>query len=223
MFRRRARGAREERRPLTRDTCMAAACGVSDAVRCGYRDRRGRHCATFWCSQHGSTALGRAYCRRHATTIDALSGADVSEGMPDLENRAPSLVGWVSRELDQAVRLALLRHSTPGSRLVVDPVRLTVRSGMDRRWHRRWKLVDHTGILRGVAVEVDEGDDSRVVTRVDSQVIGRSLPPWIEQRRRGHALTPEADADNRRWFSDTLMRSIELVVDREEVAPRYRR
>jgi hypothetical protein len=202
----------------TRDRCTESSCGSRDALRCGYVDRRGRRCDAAWCLRHRDGALDGAFCRRHASTLSALGGVELAAGLPDLDNRAPSLVGWIGREVDQPVRAALLRQATNASRLIVDPVHFTARSAQERRWHRRWRLVDHTGVLRGVAIEVDEGDDARVITRVDSRLIGERVPPWIERRRLGLEVSAERDAEERRLFREALIRSIELVVRKTEVS-----
>jgi len=153
--------------------------------------------------------------------VSAVAGGDFVEGLPDVDNRAPSLVGWVSAELDQSVRLALLRLATPSTRLVVDPVRLAVSPALGRRWQRSWKLVDHSGVLNRVTIEVDESDDADVRARVDHKMIGHSVPPWIERRRQGLDVTAEVDAEQRRGFRDALVRSIELVVSHPEMAAQY--
>jgi len=205
-----------------RDACLAAGCGGAGGVRCNYVDKRGRTCTTSWCSQHWTEVSGRQYCRRHASTVEALGGADSMEGMPDIDNRAPSLVSWVGEELDSAVRAALDRVMVPGAVLVVDPVRLHRRPGVpSRRWHRTWKLVDNSGVLKLVAIEVDEDDDSDVRARVGMELIGNGVPPWIERRRSGVEVDAEVDAHQRYAFREAMARSIELVVTRQETVPRY--
>jgi len=200
---------------------MADGCRTEGAVRCNYVDKRNRRCTTSWCSKHWAVALGRAYCRRHATTVEAVAGEDFVEGLPDLDNRAPSLVGWVSRELDPTIRRVLLRAAPPAARLVIDPVRLILSPAAGRRWQRNWKLVDHAGILNRVTIEVEEKDDADVRARVDMEVIGHGVPPWIERRRQGVELPPDADARERHAFTHAMARSIELVVTHQEMVPQY--
>jgi hypothetical protein len=207
--------------PRPRDACMAPRCRSTGAMRCSYVDKRSRRCTTTWCSRHWVMAMGRSYCRRHASTVEAVAGGDFVEGLPDIDNRAPSLVGWVSGELDQSVRLALLRLATPASHLVVDPVRLIPVPVAGRRWQRSWKLVDHQGILNRVTIEVDESDDSDVRARVDMKMIGHGVPPWIERRRQGVEVTAEVDQEQRRAFREGMARSIELVVTHQEMVPHY--
>ncbi len=200
---------------------MAPRCGDQGAIRCNYVDKRNRRCTTTWCSKHWTVALDRPYCRRHASTVEAVAGQDFIEGLPDVDNRAPSLVGWVSRELDTSVRQALLRSAPPAARLVIDPVRLTLSKHAGRRWQRNWKLVDHAGILNRVTIEVEESDPADVRARVDLELIGHGVPPWIERRRQGVEVPPDVDAAERRAFTESMARSIELVVTRQEMVPHY--
>jgi hypothetical protein len=161
------------------------------------------------------------FCRRHASTLIALDGAEAVAGMPDLDNRAPSLVGWIGRELDGSIR-DLLHRVAPndGAAVITDPVRLLLTPGGPRRWAKAWKVLDDTSVVNRVSVEVDEHDDSEVSARVDAELIGRGVPPWIERRRAGVAVDAATDANERRQFTAAMARSIELVVTRQEVATR---
>ena len=202
------------------DRCMAAGCGQRGGVRCNYVDRRSRPCTTTWCSRHWNTIAGRQYCRRHANVVEALAGTPSAGGWPDVDNRAASLAGWIGRELDARV-VSIFRSVAPasGAMLVNDPVRLVMPPGGGaRRWQRSWKLVDHAGVLNKVAIEVDESNDADVLARVDTELIGHGVPPWIEQRH----LRVDGDNDvTRRAYLDAIARSIELVVTHQEMVPQY--
>ena len=100
------------RRPSGRVRCTEQGCHQSVAIRCVYADRRQRVCGTTWCIRHGAMFNDSAYCRRHASTVAALSNGFYQLALPDLDNRAPSLVGWMSGELDAPIRVAL-RASAP--------------------------------------------------------------------------------------------------------------
>ncbi len=70
--------------------------------------------------------------------------------------------------------------------MITDPVRLLLTpGGGHRRWAKAWKILDDTSVVNRVSVEVDEQDDSEVSARVDADLIGRGVPPWIERRRVG--------------------------------------
>jgi hypothetical protein len=149
----------------------------------------------------------------------AIEGGEVVAGMPDLDNRAPSLVGWIARDLDTPIREVLERMAaSAGARLVADPVRLVITpGGSTRRWAKTWKVVDSTAVLSRVSIEVDEFDDCEVSARVDSELIGRGVPPWIGNRRAGTRVDAAADATQRAEFNAAMARSIELVVTGQEV------
>ncbi|MBJ7594511.1 MAG: hypothetical protein JF886_06540 [Candidatus Dormibacteraeota bacterium] len=222
MFRRRSSPKVEEAAPppAGRERCAAGGCRRLDGTQCSYVDKRSRRCPTAWCPNHVADVAGFPYCRRHASTMSAIEGGEVVAGLPDLDNRAPSLVGWISRELDEPIRDVLTRVAPPsGARLVTDPVRLIITpGGSTRRWAKTWKIVDSTSVLNRVSIEVDEVDDCHVSARVDTELIGRGLPPWIGNRQAGRQVDPQVDAAERAEFAAAMARSIELVVTGEEVA-----
>ncbi|MFN2582494.1 MAG: hypothetical protein ABR498_07120 [Candidatus Dormibacteria bacterium] len=206
---------------MRNDRCMAEGCGVHGGVRCNYIDRRSRPCTTTWCSVHWHTVAGRQYCRRHANLVEQLCGVPAAGGWPDVDNRAASLTGWIGRELDGVVSELFTEVVPPGgARLVNEPVRLVLTPrGSSRRWQRSWKLVDHTGVLNKVAIEVDESNDSDVLARVDTELIGHGVPPWIEQRH--FAGTGGVDEQARRTYVNAIARSIELVLTKQEMVAAY--
>jgi len=163
--------------------------------RCTYVDRRQVKCATTWCDEHSRIVLGLPYCRRHATVAPSLSNGFFTHMLPDVENRAPSLATWVGAELDTAVRIALTADAPHKDAYVVSgavrPVR--VPGSTMPVWLRSWTLVDSTGVLQHVSIEVDEEDDRAVVVRVGGEPMGRHQPPWIG-RPRDETIAPELDA-----------------------------
>jgi hypothetical protein len=182
-------------------------------VLCHYVDRRNRHCDTAWCPNHWATVGGIVYCRRHAGTIAAIGYFDHPAGMPDVDNRAPSLVNWVARDLDAFVATTLLQIATPGETFVREPVvsTHTDRSG-SRRYERGWKLVDHTGLRLVVAVFVVEGEDTTIRARVGSTVVAEGVPPWVERHRRGIQVSDETDRSQRGLFYAFLQKHIVAAV-----------
>lgn len=150
--------------------------------------------------------------------MTAIEGSEMLAGLPDLGNRAPSLVGWVGRDLDGPVRALFARLATDGSSTTVtEPVRAVLSpGGPTRRWNKTWKRIDHNAIVSRVSIEVDEADDCDVIARVDSELIGHGVPPWIEHRRAGRRVDSAADAADRREFAAAMVRSISLVVTGEE-------
>jgi hypothetical protein len=211
------------RRSSGRARCTAQGCDRTVAIRCFYVDRRERVCATTWCIRHGAMFNDNAYCRRHAGTVAALSNGFYQLALPDLDNRAPSLVGWMSDELDAPIRAALQAAARPGTMgettLVADPVRLiTPGLAAQRCWARSWKLVDHLGVVHQVSIEVEEEAQAVVAVRVDHDLIGRSVPPWIERSPIARVPTADEDAASRSAFNAALARSVQAFLSREEIA-----
>jgi hypothetical protein len=201
------------------ERCTAAGCRRRDGIRCSYVDKRARACPTAWCPEHVVEVSGIAYCRRHASTMIAIEGSEVIAGLPDLDNRAPSLAGWVGRELDAPIRELFARIApVSAARLVADPVRLLMTpGGTTRRWAMTWKMIHRNEIVSRVSIEVDEADDCQVAALVDNELIGQGIPPWIEHRLAGHRVDAAVDAAERQQFATAMARSIELVVTGQEV------
>ena len=196
--------------------CGAGECTKQGEAVCAYIDRRMRRCNTTWCADHVDRVGTTAYCRRHAGIARAL-GAQLPAGLPEVTNRAASLAAYLGAELDDRV-VSILGRAAARNReasLVNHPVRLVnTPGGRERRWQRSWNLVDNTGIVSRVAIEVDESDDTVVMTSVGASRIGRGTPPWIG-RRDGS----EADPERRAAFVEAIGRSIELILTRPEMAP----
>ena len=196
--------------------CRAHDCAAAGTSRCAYVDRRMRPCGTEWCASHRSRVGARDYCRRHAGVVRAL-GDQLPAGLPELNNRAASLAAYLGDELDGRVVSILGRAAARSDEasLVNHPVRLVkTPGGRERRWQRSWNLVDRTGVVSRVAIEVDESDDAVVTTSVGSSRIGRGTPPWIASRD-----DADSDPERRAAFVEAIGRSIELILTRPEMAP----
>lgn len=193
--------------------CHAGGCTAGGATMCAYVDRRSRRCGTMWCSRHRERVDGQDYCRRHATVVRAL-GEHRTSPYPDVDNRAASLAAYLGEALDGRITAVLRHRAHDDASLVNHPVRVVaLPGGRDRRWQRSWNLVDGTGVISRVAIEVDESDDTVVVTTVGSHRIGRGTPPWI--RRGGDAA---AAPQRRTAFVDAIGAAIEMVLTRPEMA-----
>jgi hypothetical protein len=206
--------------------CTQGGCTAQDAVPCAYVDRRGRECRTAWCGEHRFTIENRVYCRRHAGVVSALPSLDSSlaVALPDLDNRAPSLVGWVSRQIDGDVWRLLLKELSSGSggQLVADPVTLIfVGIGRQRAWERAWRLDSHLGIAHRVSVAVEEADDTMITVKVGGNTVEQLVPPWIQHRVRGEAVTPDEDRKEREDFYQRVLDSIERGLGHERDLSHY--
>lgn len=188
--------------PIGTLPCTERGCLSDQGPACFYTDRRGRSCDTAWCPQHISAVDGRPYCRRHAGVVRALPSADPA-GLPDIDNRAPSLLEWVAGEVDSGVAAEVQRAATSGQKMQSDAAHLVlIAHGTDRirAWERTWKLYDHTGIHLWVALDVEEENDLELVIRINGAVVERLLPPWIAARRKGLTLSADADEEQRSAF-----------------------
>jgi hypothetical protein len=194
--------------------CQAAGCTHDGATPCAYVDRRSQPCRTSWCRDHRQRVGDRDYCRRHATVVRAL-GDGHNARYPEVDNRAASLAAYLGEALDGRVTAILGSAAGSEASLVSHPVRVVTAPGSrERRWQRSWNLVDSTGVVSRVVIEVDESQDQVVMTTVGSSRIGRGTPPWI-RRRDARAVAPE----RRAAFVDAIGRAIEMILTRPEMAP----
>ncbi len=166
------------------------------------------------------------YCRRHAGVVSALPSLDSSlaVSLPDLDNRAPSLVGWVSRQIDGDIWRLLLKELTSGSggQLVADPVTLIfVGIGRQRAWERAWRLDSHVGIAHRVSILVEELDDTMITVKVGQNTVEQLVPPWIQHRVRGETVAPDEDRKEREEFYQRVLDSIERGLGHERDLSNY--
>lgn len=200
--------------PTSTLLCQARDCTSHNAVRCAYRDRRGRVCPGQFCPRHSAAVDGVTYCRRHASTMRALGGAGQERfGLPDLDNRGPSLVNWIANDLDSSVRNLLTRAAREGERVLFDrEVSLAFDAERHARWERSWKLVESTGVVLKVTVHVEEESDPLVTVRVGQEMAASGVPPWIERRLRGERVSPITDQTERTMFYRFLEENITAAV-----------
>ena len=206
--------------PTSTLLCQARDCSNYNAVACAYRDRRGRVCQGQFCPRHSESVAGATYCRRHAGTMRALGGGGQERfGLPDVNDRGPSLVNWIASDLDETVRNLLMSVARADERVLFDR-EVTLAIGPDRRtrWERSWKLVESTGVVIKVTVHVDEESDPLVTVRVGSEMAAEGVPPWIERRTRGEQVSPANDKEERRAFYRFLEENITAAVHVVRVA-----
>jgi hypothetical protein len=182
--------------------CAARGCLDQNAQLCGYRDRHGKSCGVARCSTHGVVLDGVTYCRRHASTVQAIdTPSGHANDVADVDDRAPSLVNWIANDLDVDVRKLLADAALPGENVLTDGfVQLT----RDK--------VDHTGLVLKVGIYTDEGDDSLVHVRVGDRPVAEGVPPWIASRQQGDESTPSVEISRRQQFYTSLVESIGAAV-----------
>ena len=200
--------------PNTGILCNFPDCTNETAQPCAYRDGRGRACRAAYCPEHGTAVECKLYCRRHAGVVRALGAeATPSGGLPDVDNRAPSLVSWIARDLDANVRRLLSSAARTGESVIADETVHVARDfNRKARWEQSWRLVDHTGVILKVTIQVLEENDSLVRVHVGSGVIADGVPPWIV--RRAETSDMASDTAQRQRFYQWLDESIFMAVDR---------
>jgi hypothetical protein len=209
-------------RPVVGEHCFVAGCDVAGDVQCSYVDRRQRRCTTHWCSQHVDVVDGRSFCRRHAGVVRAIGNEpDALLALPDLENRAPSLVNWVGCHVDANIRQLLARYTARGGRVAGSSTR-PVGPPNRRTWARYWKVLSDTGIDVSLSIEVGEADDTIVAACIDEEKVMSAEPPWITARRQGLDLTAEQDASARSYFYGDLLQALEEALSARFARPSLR-
>jgi len=194
--------------------CSVPGCPNGNALTCEYRDRRGHACPVSFCADHGVVIEGVAYCRRHASTVRAIGPlATDASGRPDLNDRTPSLVNWISRELDGFIRAQLETAAREGESVVSDDaVHLSRDQNRNLRWERSWRLVDHTGLVLKVSVNMSEDNDTLVRINVGNDMVADGIPPWIARRRMGEGVDDAIDVAQRQLFSQYMQQRIAKAV-----------
>ena len=180
----------------------------------GVHSRRGRMCQVALCANHGVVIAGAPYCRRHASTVQAIGAlATDPNGRPDINDRTPSLVNWIARDLDGYIRSQLQSAAHPGESVVTDDaVHLSRDNHRNLRWERSWRLVESTGLLLRVSVTVSEDNDALVRVNVGSEMVADGIPPWIARRRAGEEVDASADLAQRQLFYQYLQDGIARAV-----------
>jgi hypothetical protein len=196
--------------------CQARGCKNHTAMACSYVDKRGRTCSGVFCPAHWGVVNGDVYCRRHASTVRALGeNARDRLGLPDVDNRGPSLVNWIAAELDGRLRALLTDMSHADERVLVETdVSLAYDTHRRPRWERSWKLVETTGVVLKVGIHVDERDDALVTVRVGNEMVAQGIPPWIARRHAGEDIDPHVDQLRRELFYRFLEENISEALRR---------
>jgi len=163
----------------TGEVCKVAGCSNDTAQPCSYRDGVAAHAAPSAARIHGASTDGKFYCRRHAGVLRAVGAqATPQGGLPDIDNRAPSLVNWIARDLDTNVRRLLTGAAKTGESVIADDTVHVARDfNRKARWEQSWRLVDHTGVILKVTIQVLEENDSLVRVHVGSGVIADGVRP----------------------------------------------
>ena len=129
--------------------------------------------------------------------------------MPDLSNRAPSLVRWVANDITDRVEEILERYRTPGEQYRRERVHAVRSVDGSVRWEVTWQLFDHTGSRVRISIEVRESSPTTLSARVGQLIVYSETPPWILHRERNEEMVPETDVRERDMFYDMLLKAVE--------------
>lgn len=188
--------------------CWAAGCSDATGTACAYVDRRGRACTTAWCREHRDVVMDAVYCRRHAGLMRVFAGDYPPPFLPDVDNRAPGLVEWMARDLNDGIQ-ELLVASGAGDAVATDPSQLVKGGrGCPRVWERSWRLCHNAGYAHRVSLQVAEAHDTEIVVHVGRREVARAVPPWIEARHQGAPLAPADDVRRRADFRDAVLTAV---------------
>ncbi|HEY7926316.1 MAG TPA: hypothetical protein VIG86_02720 [Candidatus Dormibacteraeota bacterium] len=159
--------------------CHGIGCSARTGILCAYVDRRGRVCPTAWCPGHRTVFENTVFCTLHGATMSGMHSDFGDTQHPDLDNRLPALIAWISRTAEDDIVAALQDICRDrGEVLVADPVR-RVLLGRNREptWERAWKTCSAVGVSARVAIAVEESEPGEVLAKVNSQVIARLSAP----------------------------------------------
>lgn len=173
--------------------CDGVGCSSRGGIACAYVDRRGRSCPTAWCPSHRSVFDGTGYCALHAATMGGLQWDYGDSSHPDLDNRIPALVTWISRIAEDDI-VATLRSicRERDEVLVSDPVRQVLLGvKRERSWERAWKVCSVVGVSARVAIAVEEDNPQCVLVKVNSKVVAHIPAP--EEGVGGEPRSSEAE------------------------------
>jgi hypothetical protein len=196
--------------------CQARGCSSDDAIACTYRDRRGRGCRAAFCADHSVLVDDVYYCRRHGGTMRAIgTRGQARAGLPDVDNRGPSLVQHVADTLEPHISSLLQSVARPHEQVIADrEVSKAFDADRSSRWERAWRLVDGTGVVIKVALFVAESQPSILAVRVGSHIVFEEVPPWITSRQQHGPATEEQEETVRREFYAHLQTTIGEAVNR---------
>ncbi|MGC8460586.1 MAG: hypothetical protein ACP5OR_01895 [Candidatus Dormibacteria bacterium] len=191
--------------------CSARGCKEETGLSCEYLDRRDRPCPTAWCPEHRHVVNGHVYCPSHAGYVEGTESEFGAHVHPDVENRVPALVNWVTRELDADV-LAMIEPLVPvyGDKMVIDPIRFVL-FGVERirTWERSWKMCSHISVDLRVALAVEESRPDTILGKVNSHIVITTPAPWSDEYQYGTMPATPAEAEaEKNHMRMTLLRGL---------------
>jgi hypothetical protein len=213
------RGGAKSSDPMStqaRTTCTEHECNNHTEWMCGYQDRTGYGCGTWWCGRHIVRLGSDPYCRRHANVVRALS---VNAGtlreikhLPAVTDRAITLAAMVGGDLDKEITEILRRRysSRKDVTVVADRSVRESRAGNAVSWERNWSAARNQGYETRISLLVTAEEPEVVKLRVGSMEIFSGVPDWIANRLDGKPT----DHSDRARFRARLIQTVTEAVDR---------
>jgi hypothetical protein len=188
--------------------CRGMGCSAKTSIPCAYVDRRERPCPTAWCPNHRVVFEDKVYCPLHAATMRGLQCDYGDSPHPDVGNRVPALVAWVSATAEDdvvATMQSICRDR--GEVLVSDPVRRVLLGHQRvRTWERAWKTCSKVGVSARVAIAVEEALPEDVLAKVNSRVVAHIRAPLDD-------IGTEPDVEVVEFLFRELVMPIALALD----------
>jgi predicted Ser/Thr protein kinase len=205
--------------------CMFSGCRNKEGWRCGYTDRSGNQCHTWWCKNHIHFLEGLPFCHRHANVVRALAvtAGTIREikNLPPVDDRSMALAAMVGGDVDKEVT-ELLRRRYQGRhdvQLVADKTVREVWMGRtEAAWERSWAAVKGQTYVIRIAVRVTVADPTVVQVLIGNNVTFTAVPDWIARRLEGK---PPDQAD-RAKFRSRIVEAVQESVERPTPYPQQR-
>jgi hypothetical protein len=178
------------------------SCNAYTEFHCQYVDRSGRLCNTPWCEAHIREENGQTFCRRHAVIAQVLTS---DAPRPLLENRAPSLVHWLSEDVSHAMQESGEFARTSVTRVPLHEVPMP---DGGYGWEEGWTMIANNQRL-SVTLLVPDALQTDVNLKVGSKLISLGSPPWVN-RQSGHWV--RVDPELHAMFRERLVKSVVLAL-----------
>jgi len=179
--------------------CYEHQCPSPNGDPCHYVDGDGRRCLSAWCEEHRILVNDQVFCRRHAGIVSSIAeGKLVAPLLPDLDNRCPSLLVWMSDQIGEDVKKSLEELGS----VEVRPA--CARSGTHGLWEKVWIVRDGNDELARASLEIQEPEPD-IIARVDGVEIASGVPPWVKHRGRLEWVPAAVDAAERKEFNAILV------------------
>ncbi len=194
--------------PFPPSVKCGAGCAKTEGFRCEYVDSTGTRCG-WWCTNHTVFMYGRAWCRRHASSVKWLNA---KEGTFEavvyaaaMDDRSPNLVAMIvdllNVDVSECLRRSFAMH--PEALVVTDghvrPASIPAvhadtevggdalddrsrQEGRQEAWERGWGVFSPLGYLARVVLRATVTEPPVVHVYVNGIDVLSRTPDWIANR-----------------------------------------